>query len=86
MRKLRGAGCLTVFLFIYSLGVCLSLVYFNLEYAREHGFVDWLLLGQVIPCLKSTIWPYYLVRGGTGETLSETSGPRGRLSPTVGDG
>lgn len=32
---------------------------YNWRYAKENGFVKWLLLGEVVSTAKSFIWPYY---------------------------
>lgn len=34
--------------------------YFNWQYAKQHGFVNWLLLGEVVPTLKAIVWPYFV--------------------------
>jgi hypothetical protein len=62
---------------IYVGGLMISLLLFNYQYAREHGFVEWLAFGEIVPSLKATIWPYYVVRGVSGSAL-----PDGRLAET----
>lgn len=37
----------------------LAVPVFNWRYAREHGFVSWLCLGEVVATLKAVVWPYY---------------------------
>ena len=44
-------------LYILATGVFASL--YNWRYARENGFVKWLLLGEVISTVKGVAWPYY---------------------------
>jgi hypothetical protein len=72
-----GGGAARVVAFVYLAGLAVSMLIFNYQYAREHGFMDWLVLGEVVPSLKSTIWPYYLVRG-----LVEPRSTPARLSDT----
>ena len=45
---------------IYGIGVLIFGTYFEWLYAKEHGFIAWLLLGWLIPLLKAIIWPIYL--------------------------
>jgi hypothetical protein len=68
MKRL-AAGLLQVLAFIYIGGVGISLLYFNWQYAKQNGFMSWLVLGQVVPSLQSAIWPYYVLHH------RETPGP-----------
>jgi hypothetical protein len=47
---------------IYGFGACISFLVFSWQYAQEHGFVAWVILGEIVPALQSLIWPYYLLR------------------------
>ena len=49
-------------LVIYGWGACISFLYFSWQYAQEHGFTAWLVFGEIVPALKSFIWPYYLLK------------------------
>lgn len=42
---------------IYGFTVMLFTLYFEYLYAREHGFVNWIFFGFIIPALKGVIWP-----------------------------
>lgn len=33
--------------------------YYNWEYAKNNGFVKWLLLGEIVPTAKAFAWPYF---------------------------
>lgn len=46
---------------IHGIGVAISFLFFSYQYAREHGFLRWLLLGEIIPILKSIVWEVFLV-------------------------
>ena len=48
-------------LYLHGLGVGPAFLYYNYSYAREHGFVSWLFLGEIIPSLKALLWEYFLV-------------------------
>jgi hypothetical protein len=50
----------TALLCIYVVGMMISVPYLNWQYAKQNGFVKWILLGQIVPTLQSTIWPYYV--------------------------
>ena len=47
---------------VYVGGMAIALLLFSRQYIMEHGFLDWLAFGEVVPSLKATIWPYYLIR------------------------
>lgn len=49
--------------YIYWLSMMFAVPYFNWRYAKEHGFMSWLVFGEVIASAKSLIWPYYAVVG-----------------------
>ena len=34
--------------------------YYNWQYARDNGFVQWMLLGQVVPTAKAIVWPIFI--------------------------
>lgn len=46
---------------IYILGISGFALYFNWNYAKENGFIKWVLLGEIIPTAKAIIWPYYVL-------------------------
>lgn len=35
--------------------------YYNWQYAREHGFMSWLFLGEIIATGKALAWPYFML-------------------------
>lgn len=47
------AGC-------YLLVCGLTVPYFNWQYAKEHGFWQWIFFGEVIATFKAVLWPYFL--------------------------
>ena len=66
-QTFRNIG-LAVF-YIYFLSTILAAAYFNWAYFNEHGFMRWLVFGDVIATAKSVIWPYYAVVGfGSGRS------------------
>ncbi len=48
-----------------------SVPYFNWIYAKENGFVKWLVLGELVATGKGIIWPYYLFTKNDKENFSE---------------
>src|SRR6266481_4109866 len=70
-QTFRNIG-LAVF-YIYFLSTILAAAYFNWAYFNEHGFMRWLVFGDVIATAKSVIWPYYAVVGfGSGRRSTES--------------
>lgn len=49
--------------YIYFLSMMFAAPYFNWRYAKEHGFMSWLVFGEVVATAESLIWPYYAVVG-----------------------
>ncbi len=45
--------------YAYLAGALVATPIFNWRYAREHGVVSWLLLGEIVATAKAVIWPYY---------------------------
>lgn len=45
---------------IYFVGTLIFAPYYNWHYARTHGFVKWLLFGEVVATAKSFAWPYWI--------------------------
>lgn len=63
MKKDSMLGALwTGCVYAYLLGVGISGVYFNWQYAQENGFLKWLFFGELIPTVQGTIWPYYAIK------------------------
>ena len=40
-----------------------ALPYYNWQYAKEHGFLRWLFLGEIVATAKSVAWPYFVFKG-----------------------
>jgi hypothetical protein len=47
--------------YAYFFVTVLAVPVFNWQYARQHGFVSWFCLGEVVATAKATIWPYYAI-------------------------
>jgi hypothetical protein len=45
------------FLIAYAISVAIFGVYYNWEFAKDNGFIMWLLFGQIVPTFKAMIWP-----------------------------
>jgi hypothetical protein len=48
---------------IYSIGVTISIPYFNWCYARDNGFASWLFFGEIVATGQAVIWPVYAFSG-----------------------
>lgn len=60
MKKAVQKVALVVW-YVYFLVAVLAVPLFNWRYAREHGVVSWLCLGEVVATAKAAIWPYYAI-------------------------
>jgi len=45
---------------VYGIGLFIATLYFNWRYANEHGFLAWLMFGEIIATFKAIAWPIYL--------------------------
>ena len=45
---------------IYAIGAMIAIPYYNWQYAKGHGFISWLVFGEVIATLKALFWPVWL--------------------------
>ena len=43
------------------IGGAIFVPYFNWQYAKNNGFMKWLLLGEIIPTGKALIWPFFIL-------------------------
>ncbi|MDA8137366.1 MAG: hypothetical protein M0036_01830 [Desulfobacteraceae bacterium] len=44
---------------LYLISLTLITPYYNYQYAKEHGFINWLIFGEIVATIKSAVWPYY---------------------------
>ena len=44
---------------VYGISVAIFGLYYNWLYAQTHGFIAWLLFGEIIASLKALIWPLF---------------------------
>jgi uncharacterized protein len=59
MLKQIGVTVIAAPVIVYMVSVSLAFPYFSYEFAREHGFLEWLWFGERIPALQAFGWPYY---------------------------
>ena len=52
---------LTLLFWVHGLGALVSFLVFSYQYVREAGFWSWLLLGEVVPMVKATVWEVFVV-------------------------
>jgi hypothetical protein len=60
VQKSISAKIAGVLLAVYCWGVVITFSLESWKYAKQHGFISWLFLGEIVPAGKSLIWPYYL--------------------------
>jgi len=44
---------------LYLITTMVAGAYYNWEYARANGFLNWMLLGEIVPSAKALAWPYF---------------------------
>ena len=57
-------------LYVWMFGIMVSAPYFNWCYARDHGFTNWLLFGEIVPTFQSMAWPYYVFVDDSSESAN----------------
>jgi hypothetical protein len=57
MKILKGM-CLAIW-YIYAASIFVMGPIYNWRYARENGFIKWVLLGEMVPTAKAIVWPYF---------------------------
>ena len=60
MKKVLG-NVLAGVLGLYFLSLTVITPYYNWNYAKEHGFIKWLCLGEIVATLESIAWPYFVL-------------------------
>ena len=60
-----------ILLNLYFISVMVAIPYFNFRYAKKHGFVTWLLLGEIVPTAQAVVWPYFAFTGSGSAWTSE---------------
>jgi hypothetical protein len=68
MARSRCSGVLSTALsYVFGLYFAIALMgfvpYYNWQYAKENGFVSWLLLGEVVATARAMAWPYFVLSG-----------------------
>jgi hypothetical protein len=71
MKKILG-NVLVGIVGLYFISIAVMAPYYNWQYAKEHGFIKWLFLGEIVVTLKSTAWPYFAFFSDRG---SQTKSP-----------
>jgi len=57
-KLLKTAGGLVVGAYFFV--VFLMTPYYNWQYAKDHGFINWVFFGQIVPTMKAVAWPYFV--------------------------
>jgi hypothetical protein len=56
---------------LYVLSAAIASLYYNWQYARDQGFLSWLLLGEIVSTAKGVTWPYWVMRTSAENTRAE---------------
>ncbi len=54
---------LSMLFVLYGLTAGVFALYFNWQYAQEHGFLAWLFFGEIIATFKGVFWPLFVFFG-----------------------
>jgi hypothetical protein len=57
---------------VWFCGVGVAAPYYNWQYAKENGFLKWVILGEVVATTKALAWPYFLATASTDRRLAGT--------------
>jgi hypothetical protein len=69
----------------YFILVSVAAVYFNWQYARTHGFVAWIFLGEITSTAKALVWPYFVFLDGERSQIRNASRSRSEEIPLNDD-
>jgi hypothetical protein len=58
--RIVGSFFTMIFGVYFAITSIFFLPYYNWQYAREHGFIEWLFFGEIISSTKAFAWPYYV--------------------------
>jgi len=47
--------------------------YYNWDYAKTHGFMEWVFFGEIVATGKAIAWPYFVFFSPSGSSLSHFS-------------
>lgn len=68
-----GQKLLSLILSLYVVTVGCAATYYNWEYVRTHGFLPWVIFGEVVPTVKAFAWPYFALHKGDPSGASKPS-------------
>jgi len=46
---------------LYGFSVLIMAPYYNWQYARNNGVIDWILFGEILATAKAVVWPYFVL-------------------------
>ena len=56
---LRAVGGFVMLAYLF-VAMAIMVPYYNYQFARDHGFLSWFLLGEIVPTAKALVWPYFV--------------------------
>jgi hypothetical protein len=77
------ARLITAVVGFYFISCSFTAVYFNWQYAAEHGFASWLLFGEIVATGKGLVWPYFALTPKASDRVPKTHSSAYQL-PTGG--
>ncbi len=60
---------------LYFISVVCAACRFSWQFAKEHGFLAWMFLGEIVPPAEAVLWPCYRFGSGKGPQTKGQSKP-----------
>jgi len=60
MKNILHKILITIIYLYFFMAILICTPYFNWNYAKMHGFVNWICFGEVVATAKAIVWPYYV--------------------------
>lgn len=61
-----------ILLFLFGVTIFPAIVHYNMQFARDNGFKNWLLFGEIVPTAKGFVWPYFALDLGRSSATPAT--------------
>ena len=65
-----GTFLIYIILYPYFIALFWFVPFYNWKYAKENGFLKWVVLGEFVATGKALAWPYFLFFQNTESNLS----------------
>lgn len=84
LGKIAGTVC-AVIVGGYFISVMIFIPYYNWQYARTNGVLDWVLFGEIAATAKALVWPYFVFIDKSNDIIADESKPSSDSSKSSSD-